>query len=440
MKTRSKQTTKKAGSKGNAESQPKALPDSEASPPRVLILPANASPRSKIVSLNHPATSQPVRYFYCPETGFFEFMTIAAPRKRPSSWMITNGQEPSPNGNDDDTAYVSQNADLLVATPYDPVFFLLPVLHSLTTKSPQKNMFLSAEDYLELLESGSKTWKELLQDESTRKRVTAAMARICDVVDAGEEQMYRCSDQKILDLVVKRAKAIVENGIPASIEGRFVTQPLKVPSRRATVPSLQAQASAATEDPEKDSSAESQISTTATPSEPMDSQSSGASSQSANTPATSFASELPTPTESEPAPAPQPEIPAEIIHLQRIRVALDLLMRNIPERLRTLLNTQLSLPSSPIDFAQLTAHVAHVASIRADLEARLSFADNISRKRAFDADEEAADARAEKKRKEEETKKAKKSTETRAMKELRKVDTSGMMKLTGFFKKMPAKG
>ncbi|KAF1812878.1 hypothetical protein P152DRAFT_435134 [Eremomyces bilateralis CBS 781.70] len=446
MKTRSKPATRKAAVKGDTETQStatKALSPRDTNPPRVLILPKGASSQSRIISLPHPATAQPNRYLCCPENGFFEFTRITAPRKIPSSWLITHGQEsesstaatrgaetvvPDQNGNsseekkgdciDDPSAYISQDADLLIATRYDPVFFLLPTLHPLTTNAQQKNMFLSDEDYLDLLESTSRQWKDVLRDPPTRSRVSKTIETISDIVEAGEEKMYRCSDQKIMGLLVTRAKSMVEKGIPASMEDRFVSRPLQAPSRRVPVPSLEKQSSSSSED--KESS--------------VDSQSTVSTSQSASTAATSILSEQPEP----PTPA-ETETPASIVHLQRLRVALDLLLTNVPLPLCTHLNTQLSSPSSPIDFAPLTSYLSHVASLRAEVVAQSSFADNVSRKRALDDNEEAADRRAEKKRKSEDEEK-KRKTESRGVKQLRKVDTSGMKKLTGFFKKAPAKG
>ena len=85
------------------------------------------------------------------------------------------------------------------------------------------------------------------------------------------------------------------------------------------------------------------------------------------------------------------------------------------------------------DYAALDAHLEVLKKLRFDSSA--GRAGDFSHKRTFD--DEAVDARAEKKRKLEEEEK-KKKTVSRGIKQLSKVNTRGMAKMTSFFKKKEA--
>lgn len=89
-----------------------------------------------------------------------------------------------------------------------------------------------------------------------------------------------------------------------------------------------------------------------------------------------------------------------------------------------------------IDFGPLDQHLAKVKEAKAEVQALRSLSDNISRKRGCLDDDDAAEARAEKKRKKDEEDQRKKA-ESRGIKQLKKVDTSGMQKLSSFFTKGP---
>ena len=99
------------------------------------------------------------------------------------------------------------------------------------------------------------------------------------------------------------------------------------------------------------------------------------------------------------------------------------------------MKTTLTYPS--IDFTPLDTHLKYLSSLHEEARALRALSDNITRKRGLD-DDEAAEERAEKKRRKEEEDKKKKQ-ESNAMKALKKVDTSGMKKLSSFFTKVPKK-
>ena len=163
------------------------------------------------------------------------------------------------------------------------------------------------------------------------------------------------------------------------------------------------------------------------------------SQSTASTAATSFSSitekEKPTAGSMEPTSPSGP--PEHVVQLLRLRTALSFLLSSYtPEHIRTNINSAVA-SSDVVDFAPLDAHLAHLTSLRRQAQALRSVSDNISRKRAMD-DDDAVEARAEKKRKKEEEEKRKRA-ETRAIKDLKKADTSGMKKLSAFFTKAAAK-
>ena len=85
-----------------------------------------------------------------------------------------------------------------------------------------------------------------------------------------------------------------------------------------------------------------------------------------------------------------------------------------------------------MDFAPLDAYLARLARLRQEAAAARSAGD-YTRKRALDEEEVAA--RAEKKRRRDEEEKRKKAGESRGVRDLKKVSTVGMRKMSDFFKK-----
>lgn len=449
---------------------PAPLPPSAINPPKLFILPTEASPASRIVTLSNPATASPNRYFFCPETGFYEFTKIAAPKKAPRSWLlaphkavgdvpcetISPSEDPSNQGtgNSDkcdsgeklsDTpsiskGYVTKSADLFIATPLDIVFVILPALSpiSSTSRESQKQLFLSLDDHLDTLSATSPHIKQLLRHSQLQDRISRHMAAICDIVDAGDEKMYRLSQQKLLAVLLSKAERMAIEGLPASMEEKYVRAVLEVPimsvkretsdlenaTETAPVPVSEGE-----EPTEYQSQSSTQSPGTTTPSIAInDSQ---ASTTSISTAASSLV--LSTPPE---IALSKPSItsPEGIPYLLRIRTALTFIFSSyIPPHLHKQLQTLLRDIRSP-DFWPLDAHLSHIASMRSQAQALHSLSDNISRKRGFEGDDEAAEARAEKKRKKEEEEKRKKN-ESRGIKQLKKVDTTGMKKLSAFFGK-----
>lgn len=401
------------------------LPEATSNPPKLFILPKDTSSNARIVTLDNPATSTPSRYYFCPSKGFYEFTRIAAPKKACRSWLITSREVKASEGDKEQektavenaglgSGYVTKNADLFLATPIDLLFLILPALAPKSAKD-EKQHFLELYDYTDKLSASSRHWRSLLSQYPTLKGMLEKKMRLlCDTVDAGDETMYRISHTKLLAILIKKAERMVTNGLPPSMEEKFVKTALEVPvmSIRREDSTLSAVSESGTSTP----AADSQASTTAD--------------------AESQATDITTPDEAEVPAKPTLPTPEGIPHLLRLRTALTYLTSSyLPPTLASSLTTSLST-STTHDFTPLTTHLAVIAKLKTEAAALRSISDNISRKRQFECDEDKIAEREEKKRKKEEEDRKKKS-EGRGIKALKKVDTSGMKKMSAFFTVKP---
>ena len=426
-------------------------------PPQLLILPEVRSRHARICTLAHPRTSKPSRYLFDPEKGICEFTKVAAPKPTFRSWLISRAEparqviaigdaeeasstETSHAANNEvvpdieqandrpiSDGYVLKNAELLIATPIDYLFLVLPCFASPSAAdSPsKKRLFLSADDLLDKLSEKSKHFNKILGHGNTRQALEGRMKAVCDTVDAGDETMYRLSEEKLLNELVLKAENIIAKGLPSTIEERFIRKALEVPVLGLTR--------------EESNVSEANTTQNGTPlsestiSEAADSQISTTTSDSKAS-ATSTATEVTIPD----GPT-SPSDPTSLYHLLRLRTAISYMLSSyIPPSISTTLQTLLSSPQSPIDFVPLDRHLANIAKLRAEALASRSLGD-FSRKRSMYEEDDAAETRAEKKRKEEEEGKRKKAGESRGIRDLKKVDTKGMKKMSDFFGKAAAK-
>jgi hypothetical protein len=438
MKTRSRKTTKPATSKETPDANTntaKELAPSVVNPPHIFVLPKDASPAARIITLPDPASSSPNRYFVCPEKGFFEFTKIAAPKKACRSWLLASRRQANKATEGDaneevseeqqDDSYVLEKPDMFVATPVDPLFIILPLLTGGETGS-----YLTFSDFIYTTErQGLAQLQQLLRQSSfagLEKKIEGRMEAICDCLDMGdgEDKMYQLSTQKLASALATKANRMAKGRLPASMEERFVHQALEVPvlSVKREDSSISIAADDATpgaESKHKDDTAEtSRNSTTAV------------SAATISTPATSVAI---TPVEDKSNAAD------EIAGLLRVRTALDfLIVSYTPTSLRTAIQDTLKAPTSPVDFAPLDKHLEYVAGLKKQAQALRSLSDNISRKRSADDDEDALD-KADAKRKKKEEDEIKKKNTSRGVQQLAKANTTGMKKLSSFFTKAPPK-
>lgn len=452
-------TTHRAKPTSDPTATERALPLEDIDPPKYFVLPENLSEEAEIITLAHPRLLTPSRYYFCPETGIYEFKRITAPPSTYRSWLVV------PERRDDDfdvtmaesagkvvsgdcsleKGYVSKIAELFIATPIDPLFLILPALSLKPTTSRSDatgSLFLSADDLFERLFDVSKHFRHAMENRKTQKLFNARLETVCDAVDAGEEQMYRLNNEKLLAELVGKARNMVSSGLPSSMEEKFVKRALDSP-----IVTLQRQESSTSEGTQgakrhgKEGQPTLLVNSDSQPT-PVDSTAinSQTSADSHTTDSRTTADTAITAPDqpSEPDPSPNlfvaPEPPPDIVTLLRLRVAMTILLSTyIPPHVSTTLSNLLTLPVSPIDFTPLDAHLADLAKLRAEAVALQSIM-NHGHKRNLEEDEVAGQDMADKKRKKEEDEKKKKA-ESKGIKGLRKVDTSGMKKMSDFFKK-----
>ncbi|KAI0459107.1 ribonuclease H2, subunit B [Xylaria acuta] len=432
------------------------LPSPSNSPPKIFILPKKATNGARIVSLLHPRYAKPTRYLVCPETGFYEFTRIAAPESTPRSWLIqTDGHKPSQAGDTEPASaekdasfgtYVTSGAELFVATPIDPLFLILPTLVDPSANS-EKRRYISSDDYFDRIQDESPHLWEILRWGEGRVRglLEARLGAVCDTVEAGDECVFRFSEDKLVSEVIGKARRMSARPLPRSMEEKFVVKPLEAPvlgvKRETTTTVTKTSTEASAETTQDDSSTSASASgTPRLKAEASESQSSVSSTESsgslaseASTAATSITSSS---GEDGAAPAeallPVMVASAEVISLQRLRTSFNFLCSSyVPPSLVTLLRTKLSTQPE-VDFAPLDTYISELSRLKQEAAAARSAGD-YTRKRVLD-DEELAE-RAEKKRRKEEEDKRKKAGESRGVRELKKVNTVGMKKMSDFFKK-----
>ncbi|KAL4800486.1 ribonuclease H2, subunit B [Aspergillus venezuelensis] len=402
-------------------------PQSEASktpvkPSKSFILPSSASADARFVTLPNPRTGDSMRYFFCPQLGVYEFTIVASQFPRSTLYTSTNGE-----GEDTKSqGSISKTAELLVATPIDILFFAIPLLTSSRSSDEGKRLFQPLDDIIDSHDELPKHIRDILYNLTFRDTLLRRIEAVCDSVEAGDEKMFRVSEAKLVKELLTKAERMAANGLPKSLEERFVKQILAVPLVSVARTDI---ATSLTTPKEEETGAESQENkdTQSTAGTTSADSISGTSTPAPDTPLTPAGDELPGQT------CPEP-----IVRLQRLSTALTFLKTSyISPDVCTKIDELLAAPESPIDFKPLQAHLKHLADLRVEALASRSLGD-FSRKRNAE-DEDAADSRAEKKRRMEEEEKKKKAGESRGVRELKKVNTTGMKKMSDFFGKAAAK-
>lgn len=434
MRTRSTAPSSKTKKTESSQSQPtpKTLTPAER-PSKTFILPTSTSDDARFVSLPNPRTGALNRYFFCPEKGVYEFTVVAPSPQQTRSILFTSKPNNAPNSEGDTVPVtsggkgnVAKVAELLVATPIDFVFFMVPLLCP-SESTQAKKLFQPLDDIIDSQDELPKHFHYVLYNNTFREALNARVGAICDTVEAGDEKMFRFNETKFLKDLVSKAERMVAQGLPASLEERFIRQALVAPMMAVKRENPTGATPSNNED-EGESQPEKQESQPATPrATSSDSTTSGTGETNESTPAT------------EPTLIPdEPTAPDSITHLLRISTALAFMKESyIPPFICTRLDEILASPESPLDFKPLQERLEHIAKLRAEALASRSLGD-FSRKRGAE-DEDAAEARAEKRRKEEEEKKKKTAMLSRGVKDLQKVNTSGMKKMSDFFGKPAAK-
>ncbi|AEO58988.1 hypothetical protein MYCTH_2306825 [Thermothelomyces thermophilus ATCC 42464] len=445
------------------------LPAESENPPKLFVLPKNASPAARIVTLQHPRYGRPARFLVCPEAGFFEFTTVSPSQSSPRSWLVQPDRSTVASGKAASLCTQTiQSPALHLATPYDPLFLLLPALcgaPTITTttttttgrdqerqgqneqeeqsqqRQQKKRLFLSLDDHLDATADPSGHLADLLAScPATRRRVEARLAAVCDAVPAGDETMYRVSEAKLARELLAKAKRIVgeeASKLPASMEERFVRRELEPPVlgvriARGTGSGSESGSGSGTATPASSSSeGESQESSVSSASSAETAASSGSEESTKTTTSTAATSVAADSDEGDGVATSATGASDEVVRLQRLRVAFSFICsRYVSPAIAAMLNESLSKFTELVDFRPLDDYLERLAKLRQEAAAARSA--DFSRKRATDEEQ---DARAEKRRKQEAEEKARKANMSRGVRNLMKVDTSGMKKMSDFFKK-----
>jgi hypothetical protein len=433
-------TRGKAAASGAAiirtESASSRYPMSENShdPPQVFVMPSKASSGARVVSLPNPRTSKPSRYLACPESGLYEFTKFAAGSAEPRSWLLEVDRTPMGANNEKTLiqSQVTEEADLYVATLADPLFLSILALAVGNTglkADSKKRMFLSLDDHFETLSESYPHLSEILRWKGVRDSLQSRMEAICDSVEAGDEAMFRLSETKLLQEIISKAKRMSETSLPPTMEHKFVKKALEAPimsirnaiPRQATSEDMESMEGTATPQTESGESQTSNIS--------VDSTFSAASEVS--TAATAVSHDSATADDKDEMVAAL-QASEHVMALQRFKVAFNFLCsRYIPVSQAAQLQAGLVEQKSSIDLTPLNEFHKKLAALRQDATNSRSLS-SYSRKRPFDEDDE---ERAEKRRKKEDEEKHRKMAESRGVRDLKKVNVSGMKKMSDFFKK-----
>jgi Ydr279p protein family (RNase H2 complex component) wHTH domain/Ydr279p protein triple barrel domain len=420
--------------------------DPEEEPYKVFVLPCHTSEQARFVLLKHPGDAARRRFYFCPFKGIFELTRVKAGAhdhrsilfgpaeeattsetagecdrvgiatsgdKGLSKVVATNAKKTPSEG------YVNKSAEIFVATPFDPIFILLPLVDrpaSCSRIQSGEGLFRPFDDILDEQLGDDRHLRHVLTDPIFRPTLLSAMNDICDSVDAGDEQMYRLSIRKLYEYVLAKAKRLVQSGLPASLEDRFVTRSLEVPvlsiERERNTTSLVTEENDVAPQCLTPDVSESQSSTTSTITSVAISEASSATSAG-------IVDQTPS---------------ADLVYLQRVRTAMSFITASYldPNLGARLAEVSIDCKAAP-NFGPLDQHLQIIAKLRVEALATRSLSD-FSKKRGFD-DEEAVEDREDKKRKQEEEEKRKKSQESRGVRDLKKVNVSGMKKMSDFFSK-----
>ncbi|KAK3945565.1 ribonuclease H2, subunit B [Diplogelasinospora grovesii] len=431
-RTRSKGTAKAAKAADSADnttttSAPSssktiyALPAEIEKPPQLFVLPEKATSKARIVTLQHPRYARPTRYFVCPEAGFFEFTKIASPKTVPRSWLLAPQHSTDSSTKAGFNAQVTKAADLYVASPVDPLFLLLPALIGADPK--KKRMFLSSDDHFDSLRDSSEHFSEIIRLPEIRRLLEARMAAFCDTVDAGDEQMYRLNEDKLAKEILSKAQRMSEGLLPKSMEEKFITKALEAPILGVR---SQQSMTTSTSTPVEDGASTPSLESAESQSTVSSVETSATSVSEASTAATAMTEESVGEVVTNAMTASE-----EVVKLQRLRVACNFICSSyVAPGTAELLKKRIAASKEMADFTALDEYLTQLAKLRADAAAARS--SDYSRKHTLDEEE---DERAEKRRKKEEEEKTKKGNQSRGVRELKKVNTAGMKKLSEFFKK-----
>ncbi|EKV05882.1 hypothetical protein PDIG_80790 [Penicillium digitatum PHI26] len=425
MKTRSASVSKVQKSEDETKTKPLVAAEK---PSKTFILPSSTSDNARLLSLPDPQSGELKRYFFCPNRGIYEFTVVSPPAHLARSILFIPRTRETASPSEEEKkdpeklsaqGSITKKAEFLMATPIDALFFMVPLLAP-SSKSG-RSLFQPFDDIIDSHDDMPHHLRQVLCDDEFRDSLLARTEAICEVVEAGDEKMFRFNEMKLVQEFVAKAERIADRGLPASMEEHFVRQALATP-----LMSVKREDVATSQEPSNESQEASKS---------EERQDSLSTVDTAMTPSVaSPAGEL-TPV-SQP-PSEESTASDHIARLLRISTALSFMKESyLPASMASKVDEILASAESPVDFEPLKDRLKQIADLRATALASRDMS-NFSRKRDHDDEEE--DTRAEKKRRKEEEEKKSKAAQSQAVKNLKKVNTSGMQKLSSFFAKAAPK-
>uniref|UniRef100_A0A1E1X2I0 Ribonuclease H2 subunit B n=1 Tax=Amblyomma aureolatum TaxID=187763 RepID=A0A1E1X2I0_9ACAR len=150
-------------------------------PLRVIVLPdqhtAEDGQVHSVVRLPHPKTEASSLYIKA-DSG--EYLELVKFKEKHGSWIVDNFVEP--------------DGSLCVATPMDPLFFTVALLHKSDTKFRPLDDFVEDNSYPHLI--------------SIVRSCSSHIQHIADVKELGEDRVYRYNESKCLKWLTKKVKAV----------------------------------------------------------------------------------------------------------------------------------------------------------------------------------------------------------------------------------------
>lgn len=150
-------------------------------PLRVIVLPDQHAAGDGLVhnifQLPHPKTGSSSLYV---KTGPGEYLELIKFKEQHGSWIVDDFVEP--------------DGSLCVATPMDPLFHTLALLHKSNTKFRPLDDFVEDNSYPHLV--------------SVVRSCSSHMRHIADVKELGEDRVYRYNESKCLNWLTKKVKAV----------------------------------------------------------------------------------------------------------------------------------------------------------------------------------------------------------------------------------------
>ncbi|KAK6538826.1 hypothetical protein TWF694_010391 [Orbilia ellipsospora] len=335
------------------------------------------------------------------------------------------GQENPSDGTPDKSSLIIKDAHLYLTTPIDPIYLLVP---HLTSDKTSRN-FLSLEDLLDG-HSESSTWSKILKlHPPAEKLLQSRLLTICDTVEAADEVMYRINTKKLTDLLLSRVQSVAKS-LPPSLTkhiNRKLSKPLGAQARSWRRQVQQDTSGGIVDDAElEDDSKE-----TGGETQEVESQLRREASRlnlneesGTNTPAEIDTQVTAVVEEESLLPPP------EILWISQLGHAVQFMQNYVPSSVYTALVAEVHrlYPIEPLE-----AYQEELKTLRAAASQAMDF--TMSHTKRTIEDLEGGVSREEAEREKKRKKKEADGKKSQAVKKLEKVNTTGMKKMTAFFKK-----